>query len=124
MRLGRSRPDPSFCEFSDNQGPDDRGPTFDGLVFGLSPSTNCAARGTGVNLSYCDLGGADLRNADLGGAILFAANLRGANLRGANLRGANLTSVFWNNTICPDGTNSNDHFNTCVGNLIPAFPFP
>jgi len=25
--------------------------------------------------------------------------------------------VIWNDTICPDGTNSDDNGGTCVGNL-------
>ena len=84
-------------------------------------STDCSARGPGVNLSYCNLSGANLRFADLRRANLFAANLSGANLYGANLSGANLTSTFWGNTICPDGTNSNNSpSKTCLGNLIPG----
>jgi len=57
-----------------------------------------------ANLTDADLTGADLRNAYLGGA-----NLAGANLTGADLTAADLTDVTWNNTTCPDGTNSNDN---------------
>jgi uncharacterized protein YjbI with pentapeptide repeats len=48
---------------------------------------------TSVNLSN-----ADLSNADLSNAVLVNANLTGATLGG----------VQWFNTICPDGTNSDN----------------
>ena len=90
-----------------------------------------------ADLSYADLSGADLSYANLSyanleEALLYYANLSNANLTGANLintdlintdltgadlTGANLTSVYWQNTICPDGTNSDDNGNTCVNNL-------
>ena len=74
-----------------------------------------------------DLEGADLSNADLIGAHLAGANLRGANLSGANLRfaslrgadltGADLTGatlvVYWGDTTCPDGSNSDDNGGQC-----------
>ena len=56
-------------------------------------------------------------NSDLNGA-----NLRGANFTDANLAGAQMSEswlfdngdlVIWNNTICPDGTNSDDNGGTC-----------
>ena len=34
------------------------------------------------------------------------ADLTGADLSAANLTDASLTAVIWNNTTCPDGTNS------------------
>jgi len=36
---------------------------------------------------------------------------------GADLTGADLSNVIWSNTICPDGTNSDDNGDTCVNNL-------
>lgn len=57
-------------------------------------------------LPYSDLSYADLSYANLSYALLTGANLRGANLYGANLDGANLDYVLWDNTTCPDGTNS------------------
>ena len=39
-------------------------------------------------------------------------------LSNANLNDADLTSVYWYNTICPDGTNSDDNGDTCANNLI------
>ena len=79
----------------------------------------------GGNLSGADLQGANLTNSDLAfanltRANLTRANLAGANLRGANLTGANVAKARWSNTICPDGTNSNDpdgDGGTCLTNF-------
>ena len=70
-----------------------------------------------ADLTYADLSFADLENADLENANLTGSNLTGSNLIGAGLSGTNLNSVVWNNTICPDGTNSDDNGNTCENNL-------
>ena len=47
---------------------------------------------------------------------LSGADLSGADLSGANLSGAVLSAI-WNNTTCPDGTNSDDNGDTCENNL-------
>jgi hypothetical protein len=72
----------------------------------------------GANLNNADptgalLNGASLEGANLHGADLTGANLTGADLTGANLHGATLTGVVWSNTICPDGTNSDDDGGAC-----------
>jgi uncharacterized protein YjbI with pentapeptide repeats len=67
----------------------------------------------GANLSTAALVGADMRQANLTGA-----NLLGANMTNAWLRGATLTNVVWPDTICPDGTLSADHGDTCCGHLM------
>ena len=72
---------------------------------------------TYANLSAADLSFADLSFADLSSADLENAKLNGADLTGAGLSGTNLNSVVWNNTICPDETNSDDNGNTCENNL-------
>jgi uncharacterized protein YjbI with pentapeptide repeats len=72
---------------------------------------------SGVNLSGVNLSGADLSGANLANANLKGANLSHAKLSGANLTGANLNKVIWSSTNCPDGTNSNNHGNTCLGHL-------
>ena len=81
----------------------------------------------GANLGGCDLAVALLDSADLSGADLTDANLNAAvaghaNFTGADLNGADLTSVLWFDTICPDGTNSDDHGSTCCGHLNGAVP--
>ena len=59
-----------------------------------------------------DFSGMNFSNFNMSGA-----DLSGSNLTGANLTGANLQSVIWSNTICPDGSNSDDNGNTCENNL-------
>ena len=82
---------------------------------------------TGANFT-----GADLRMANLSGANLSSsdtdpacppgnhpktANFTNAKLKGAILNGANLTGVIWDNTVCPDGRNSNDVGGSCMLHL-------
>ncbi len=45
--------------------------------------------------------------------------VQGSNFTGADLSGADLSGFTWDDTICPDGTNSNDNGNTCVGHVTP-----
>ena len=59
-----------------------------------------------------DFSGMNFSNFNMSGA-----DLSGSNLTGANLTGANLQPVIWSNTICPDGSNSDNNGNTCVNNL-------
>ena len=59
-----------------------------------------------------DFSGINFSNFDMSGA-----DLSGSNLTGANLIGTNLQSVIWSNTICPDGSNSDDNGNACENNL-------
>jgi uncharacterized protein YjbI with pentapeptide repeats len=107
------------------------------LVVVSAPGADCnlsdypSSKGSPVlkngNLSGCYLAGANLSGANatnanlvatyLAGANLSSANLSHANLRGAVLTGANLTQVTWNQTTCPDGTNSNADGGTCLGHL-------
>ena len=72
---------------------------------------------SGVLLGDADLNGAYLRDTELSGANLSDADLSGAIMIGADLTGADLSNVIWSNTICPDGTNSDDNGDTCVNNL-------
>jgi len=73
-----------------------------------------------ADLSDTVLTGADLRGADLVNTNLNNANLGDVDLSGANLGGASVKGVLWSNTVCPDGTNSNDSTpETCVGHLSP-----
>jgi hypothetical protein len=60
---------------------------------------------------------ADLRGAKLNGASLIFTNLSSTDLTGADLSGAILRDTQWISTTCPDGTNSDDHGDTCVGHL-------
>jgi len=80
-----------------------------------------------ANLTSANLTDTDLIDADLAGAKLEDADLAGATLTGTSFTnyfgitvvvpGANLTGAKWNNTTCPDGTNSNSDGSTCANNL-------
>lgn len=67
-----------------------------------------------------DLSGADFSGADLTGSILWGANVTGTNFAGADLRKSDLSDIDWNNTTCPDGSNSDDNDGTCLGHLDPS----
>ena len=74
-----------------------------------------------ADLRSAVLSQANLENADLTQADLTAAKLGGADLTGARMTQAILTGVTWNQTTCPDGTNSNADGGTCLANLaLPA----
>ncbi len=71
-----------------------------------------------INLSNANLYNANLSNAYITSSNLSNAYLYNANLSGASLPSSNdLTNVVWTNTICPDGTNSDDNGDTCENNL-------
>jgi len=70
-----------------------------------------------ANLSDADLTWANLSDADLTRANLSDADLTRANLSDADLSHADLSGTWWYDTICPDGTNSDDNGNTCANNL-------
>jgi uncharacterized protein YjbI with pentapeptide repeats len=91
----------------------------DGYLVG--PGANLGfANLSGANLYSADLSGADLMEADLAGDNMYEVNLSLAWLGSANLSGAydfymaNTIGTGWNNTTCPNGTNSNDDNFTCV----------
>jgi uncharacterized protein YjbI with pentapeptide repeats len=50
------------------------------------------------------------------------ADLTDADLEGIDLSDADLAEVNWANTICPDGSNSDDNGDTCCGHLNDAVP--
>ncbi len=85
---------------------------------------------SGTVLTNADLDDSDLTNSELTDANLEGANMERVTLDNTNLTGATLRSAFfrltdistvqWNDTVCPDGTNSNDHGNTCAGHLFRA----
>jgi len=76
-------------------------------------TTNCI----GFPHVRVDWHGCDLTGANLSGTNLGLADLANANLSLADLTNANLSRVSWAHTTCPDGTNSDDHGNTCDGHL-------
>ncbi|MBH25543.1 MAG: hypothetical protein CMH57_14055 [Myxococcales bacterium] len=73
---------------------------------------------TGADLTMADLQGAELKFVDLTGATLTGANLTNADLSGATgLTSEAVADVVWDNTMCPDGTNSEDAGGSCDGHL-------
>jgi uncharacterized protein YjbI with pentapeptide repeats len=77
--------------------------------------------------------GANLTNANLSGSMFHSSDFTNANLQGANFSNttirysdmsgaknastANFTGATWEDTRCPDGTNSDSHGATCVGHF-------
>ena len=75
-----------------------------------------------ANMADAVLIGAQLNDADLGGTDLTGADLKFANLTHAYLYGAKYdsttiwpTAEYWDNTTCPDGSNSDDPENATCG---------
>lgn len=66
---------------------------------------------------FANLGGADLSSLDLANGNLSGANFTDADLDDSDLTNTDLSDVLWDNTTCPDGTNSNADRNTCADDL-------
>ena len=62
----------------------------------------------------------NLTNANLTCASMYGVDFTDANLTGANFHGTGVGNALWSNTTCPDGTNSDDHGNTCEGHLTAS----
>jgi uncharacterized protein YjbI with pentapeptide repeats len=86
---------------------------------------------SGSNMRFMNMRDTDLRGADLSFAELLYVNLSNADLRDATLLGAergngvSLDGVIWGNTICADGSNSDDDDGdnfTCEGNFPDNVP--
>ena len=78
----------------------------------------------GSNFTNANFSNASLRNAAFINTMLTNSNLTGADLTftgfsGSDLSTTNRTDVIWSHTTCPDGTNSDEHDNTCEGHLVP-----
>lgn len=77
---------------------------------------------TEADLSFAFLVGADLSHAILTDTNLFRATFTSATLAGATGFPSTTVNAKWLFTICPDGTLSSDHGNTCDGHFLPATP--
>ena len=75
------------------------------------------ARMTDSHLTGADLTGADLQDVDFDGASLQGANFTQANLDDSYMAAANVTGAVWDDTTCPDGSNSNNRGDTCANDL-------
>jgi uncharacterized protein YjbI with pentapeptide repeats len=76
---------------------------------------------TSASFHFANLTGANLVGANLTGAAMTHTNLTNANLRRADglETAVGFDSANFNNTICPDGRNSDAVGDTCVGHLAP-----
>lgn len=73
---------------------------------------------TGANFSKVKATHANFFDATLGGVNFTGADLTGASLGESNQQPTSkLANIIWSNTTCPDGTNSNNNGNTCIGHL-------
>jgi hypothetical protein len=109
-------PPPHDCvhavPFGDMSGCDLTGANLSGLT--LTQLNLAGARLVGANLAGTDLAGADLTSADLTGADLTSASIGNTTVIGTRF-----TSVTWQNTTCPDRTNSSFYIpQTCIGHGI------
>lgn len=71
----------------------------------------------GSSLAQPNFGGTELVEADFTGAQLAQPNFSEADLTGADLRSATMTQPNFEDTTCPDGSNSDDNGDTCLGSL-------
>jgi hypothetical protein len=71
-----------------------------------------------VNFSNSYVQDSDFRNANLSNANFTNAIIKGSNFQGAtNMSSATFAGATWDNSTCPDGTNSNSNGNTCANHL-------
>lgn len=115
------------------------GATLDGATFAADPLAisgqflrtsfyGASLRNTQITLAL--FVAADFRSADFTGASVICADFSNSRLNGADFTNAsllgtyigrdkpeNVSGVIWSNTICPDGSNSDDNGGTCVGHL-------
>lgn len=102
---------------SEFQGADISGINFTGAV--MSNVNFANANLTGANFTNAgnypgwNFAGVDFENANLTNVNFTDTNLQGAR----NLSTATITGAIWKNTKCPDGTNSDENGNTCVGHF-------
>lgn len=95
---------------------------------GFSHEIATGAKFIGANinssvLNDTDFSGADFSQANISSTVVSRAKFINVNFTNANLKGAtgfasaDVTGAIWSNTTCPDGTNSNNDGNTCVGHF-------
>ena len=70
-----------------------------------------------ADINHADFGYSTLIEVDFQYSLFDDVSFRHSDLTGANLTGVTLTDVTWIDTICPDGTNSDNNGNTCENNL-------
>jgi len=73
---------------------------------------------TNTNMFRANFSGADFSDAELEDAVMDGGNFTNTNLAGAT-NATHVEASTWGNTICPDGTNSDNNSDTCEGHLTP-----
>lgn len=74
----------------------------------------------GADFGAVDATGVGLRGVQWNGAQVVNTNFSNADLTGSlNFDTTDRTNVMWSNTICPDGTNSDNNGGTCEGHFTP-----
>jgi len=102
------------CAGADLAGANLAGGNMTGLVFTLTDLSH--ANLEGVNLSWAILRKVNLRGANLRGATITGATFTDTDLTSARFTGATVAGASWNNTTCPDGSNSGTNPGaTCIG---------
>jgi uncharacterized protein YjbI with pentapeptide repeats len=94
-------------------------PNFSGANFtnaSFTPDDSYGGVFDHVNFSNATFTGVSFNSTPVLGRQL---DFRTVNFTGTDLSGINMTDVIWRNTTCPDGTNSDDNGETCVGHLVP-----
>lgn len=86
-------------------------------TFATTDATGASFRGAQIDQGRFDQ--ATLIGADFSGAELTQARFRNSDLSGADLRTAEIVNARWDNTVCPDGVNSDEVGATCEGHLEP-----
>ncbi len=97
------------------------GSTFDNVNLSnrdLSGAVMVGTTFTQSNLQGTNFTNSPMQSADLSSSTIQGANFTNANLEGARIDGLDFTNVIWDNTVCPDGSNSDTNGNTCVGHTL------
>lgn len=72
---------------------------------------------TDALLPISSIDGVNFANSNFTNTNFINSTIKNTDFTGSTMTGANLSGVIWVNTICPDGTNSDNDSNTCIGHL-------
>ncbi len=87
----------------------------EGILYWRKNWKNGPPKRVGKFFAIRTLAEVDLSEADLTGAIFTHSVITHSNFRNAVLKDGKFEDTVWINTICPDGSNSDEHQYTCVG---------
>lgn len=72
---------------------------------------------TDALLPFSSVTGVSFANSNFTNTSFINTQIRNSDFTGSTMTGANFSGATWVNTTCPDGTNSDNNGNTCVGHL-------